>query len=406
MTNQELIKQLKSYRKLESGGQPQDFWVASNKELLMSQIQPRTSYNQAVTDKPSEATYYVEFFNLFFKQKILKPALATFMIVAVMLSYTATVSVANASLPGDMLYPVKTASEKVQLALTYDEEKKVELQMDFVGRRVDELQQIVKQEDNTQVKKDKVVQTVQKISQDIKEVNNKLKTIHLADAKLLAAVAKDVDEKASQIKQEISKVHAEMPEDIKKDVAKDMTTAIDDTEKASDDALEVVLAKYLEGQEEIDSQEIVTRLANRIKDLEAYTLVVSATSSVAATSSTPAVSTSTQTLEATASSSQSLTETKEDDQRQQLKVLIEEAKDLLDQNNFEQVLAKIQASKTIVNAMKQVPAEVVIKVEDQAEAVSTTTTTQTIDILSQTSTPVLKDTNIQAGIEVNKVESE
>ncbi len=50
-----------------------------------------------------------------------------------------TVFAAQRSLPGDALYRVKTASENVQLALTFDHHDKADLRLRLAGRRVNEI---------------------------------------------------------------------------------------------------------------------------------------------------------------------------------------------------------------------------------------------------------------------------
>jgi phage protein D len=55
---------------------------------------------------------------------------------------TGFVSVANASgraLPGDELYPVKLSIEKVQLALAFGADSRANLQVEFAGRRLEEM---------------------------------------------------------------------------------------------------------------------------------------------------------------------------------------------------------------------------------------------------------------------------
>lgn len=53
-----------------------------------------------------------------------------------------TIASAN-SLPGDLLYPLKRASEQVQLALTFGEETKAELRNSFDERRLEEVRTVV-----------------------------------------------------------------------------------------------------------------------------------------------------------------------------------------------------------------------------------------------------------------------
>ncbi len=55
----------------------------------------------------------------------------------------ATVAAAQASNPGDLLYPIKTLSEEIRMDLTQDESNKYELSMEFTQRRFDEIQTVL-----------------------------------------------------------------------------------------------------------------------------------------------------------------------------------------------------------------------------------------------------------------------
>ncbi len=54
-----------------------------------------------------------------------------------------TVSASFNSLPGDTLYQIKIATEKMQLVLAQDEAMKINLQTEFAGRRIEEMTKIV-----------------------------------------------------------------------------------------------------------------------------------------------------------------------------------------------------------------------------------------------------------------------
>ena len=140
MSNQDLIKKLQDLKKLEAAGRPQAGWVMSNREILMSQIQPQNKVN---TENISEAVYYWQYFGNMFRQRVLQPVAAFLLVVFVMTGYTVTANVAGASLPGEVLYPIKTASEKMQLAFAFSPDKKAQLQMNFASRRVGELQGLI-----------------------------------------------------------------------------------------------------------------------------------------------------------------------------------------------------------------------------------------------------------------------
>ena len=59
---------------------------------------------------------------------------------ALLLTYTA-----QSSIPGDFLYGIKTLSENVRLALTFDAQSKAELESQFNLERLQEIEQLLQQ---------------------------------------------------------------------------------------------------------------------------------------------------------------------------------------------------------------------------------------------------------------------
>ncbi len=62
---------------------------------------------------------------------------------------TGTVFAAQGSLPGDPLYPVKLATENVQVATTLDAKAKADLQLSLVKKRVEEIQAVLARPSST-----------------------------------------------------------------------------------------------------------------------------------------------------------------------------------------------------------------------------------------------------------------
>ena len=110
--------------------------------------------------KRQEATFQVENANIptidWFEFALgkLKPAPILAMLLIFFIS-SASVGAAFASqdaLPGELLYPVKIATEKIELAVTKDEIKKTELHLEFAGKRLDEVEQLIESDkDGTQI---------------------------------------------------------------------------------------------------------------------------------------------------------------------------------------------------------------------------------------------------------------
>jgi len=69
-------------------------------------------------------------------------AVAVAMILALFLAGGGTVMASSDSLPGDRLYPVKMATEKVRAFFTFGDEAKANLHMEFAERRVKEIESL------------------------------------------------------------------------------------------------------------------------------------------------------------------------------------------------------------------------------------------------------------------------
>ena len=266
----ELIQKFNQIKATKAGGNPDRDWLVSNREILMSQIRPNTQSDYQV-EKTGEAKYYFQYFNNVFQQSVLKPALASFVLVLMMLGYTATNSIAGASLPGDMLYPIKTAKEKVQLAMALSDEDKIELQMSFITKRADELQQIANQNQTDSHISEQIRITAQNITENAKGINSQFAKIATAagdDKEKVVNIAKEIDSKTLQVKQAVINANSSLSDSVKVEVYNDLKTAIDSTKTTGSSALTVIVDKYESGEVAIDGKEVAERVALRIKDAE------------------------------------------------------------------------------------------------------------------------------------------
>lgn len=384
MKQKELIAQLKQLKGLEVGGRPQEAWVARNREVLMSQVNPVASEN---TDKYllGEKIYYFRYFTQAFRQAF-RPVVTAAGLIIVFLGYTAMSSVASASLPGDMLYPIKTTGEKVQLSLTFDDDKKVELKMNFVSRRADEMQQLAKKPDSSQDKAEKISQTAKQISEGVNDIKQDLGKMASSPSPESVKVAKQVDEKTLKVEQDMVNVHASLPAEVKKGVANEIKEAISKTEDAGTDAL-AVMAKTAATQGDqsgVTNKEVVDRLSERIRNTES-TIVVAAKeiSKVTSTVAVMAVSSSTQSTTVAVISTTTIAEIA--NKPQQAQQVIEQAKDLLEKKDIASAIEKLKESKDIVTeAIAKTPT-----IDINAVKLDNSTTT-TIKAVSGTASTTVK----------------
>jgi hypothetical protein len=68
-------------------------------------------------------------------------------LLVVVLAGSGTVAASSDSLPGDTLYPVKTATERVQMFFAFSDVAKAKLQAKFAGRRVQEMARLAERGD-------------------------------------------------------------------------------------------------------------------------------------------------------------------------------------------------------------------------------------------------------------------
>ena len=397
MSNKYVIKKLKLLKSLEAGGRPQDCWVKSNKEILLNQIRP-------LAQTVKQENYYFRLVSDFFGQQVFRPVLGAAIVIVLYFFSISLMTVANASLPGDMLYPIKTAGENVQMAMTFNDSDKVKLQMDFISRRGDELQQIVRKPESAQVKTEKVEAAVKKISQDVKDVNNQLTNIaNTTPAADAIEVVKQVDEKTLKVENDLVTAHALLPNDVKKDVVSDISDAIVNTGDVGTKALTVMVEKGQSGQQTaVSDTEIASCVAERIKNTE-NGLAVAVADVQKAVTSTPVDITATTSLttlsaitSSTISSVASGTSAADIAQKPvQAAAAIEAAKVLLEKKDFTSALEKIGESKALVGeVIEKTPTltEAVDKNTVKMDNIASSTATATAGT-STTSTPVSKTTS-------------
>lgn len=356
MSNRYIIEKLKTLKNLEVGGRPQDSWVKSNKDILLNQISP-------LAQGVKQQNYYFRLVEDFFSQQVFRPVLGAGVVIVGYFFCVSLLTVASASLPGDMLYPIKTAGENVQMAMTFKEENKVKLQMDFISRRGDELQQIVRQPESSQTKKEKVVTAVKKISKDVKEINDKLTNIaNTTPAANAIEVVKQIDEKTLKVENDLVSAHALLSNEVKKEVVTDIKEAIISTGDVGTKALTVMVEKGQSGEQTaVSDTEITSRIAERIQNTE-NGLAVAVADVQKAVTSTPAGGLATTTLSditsSTIGSVASGTTAADLAQKPvQAAAAIEEAKAFLEKKDFTSALDKIGESKELVGeVIEQTPA--------------------------------------------------
>lgn len=354
MKNRDLIKQLHTLKSHQAAGAPDETWVSANREIMMSQIRPQVSA-QEVPVASGDMGYYFRYFQAVMTGNVMRPAAMAVLVVLAMLGYSATSSIASASLPGDLLYPVKTATERVQLALTFSEEKKVSLQMDFVVRRTDEMQQIAVKSAPEAQKARQVAHAAQQIADSVKSVDQKLAQVQAASADKGAELAKVVDTKTLVVTEGLVAAHTALSEPVKQAVANDVQEAVAATDDAGTDALAVLVGTYQSGSSAVSDAEVTTRVTDRINKIEQTAAMTAQKATSTATSTSAAV---------TASTTAQIALDKE---------AIAEVRTLVERKDFATAVEKLKLSTDSINAVATLPLPTVT---NSSSSASTTTSTK------------------------------
>ncbi len=261
MENKILIKEIKKLKKIT----PSTKWVDFSKNILLQQINPQNSYHY---ENIGFGGYVYLFVNTF-RQRLLEPAIVMLLVLATFLGSSLGINAAFYSLPGERLYNVKLALEKTHMALT-SEERKVELQVEFVQKRVAEFEKIVSNSNIEPEDKRKRVQTVTKeFNNNITVVNNHLTKIN----ETIRQQQEDEIKIPNQQKEKTLQMAASLSEK-----TKELTKSFNEkmtifSEEDPDGAIDItVAAEVVETDKEVDISTAVLEGENNKDELEEKTV--------------------------------------------------------------------------------------------------------------------------------------
>ncbi len=172
---------------------------------------------------------YLEFYVWQFSHAMAKPLVASMAVFLLLLA--GWVGASNASygtLPGDKNYPLKLSLEKVQLALAFDPEQKVKLQMEFTSRRLAEM---------VELSATAYARSPSDMKLAVEQFKKEVQTIR---HDLNVELAKEVGRKAKTYQTAVADSKANLPEEVKEDV--DEVQAL--LEETKEEAVEVIITAH------------------------------------------------------------------------------------------------------------------------------------------------------------------
>lgn len=220
-----------------------------------------------------------------FAYKIIQPIISLLVIGAVIAGSGAGISFASQmSVPGDIFYPIKLTIEKAQVSLQPSEEEKVKLEVEFAGRRLEELnkvraQKIVKggqRAEKTKIALDnfkKNIATVHERLDKMKDQKFTEKTVamvKLVEEKTLE-YSKTLQEEKKQMEaageQKNDMSFTENADDVT-DAKQGIKEAATISEEVSDKIVDIILEKQEKGEINVEPAEIAAKVKNKLDNIE------------------------------------------------------------------------------------------------------------------------------------------
>jgi len=221
-----LVRKIKKLQRIT----PSTSWLESQRSFLLYEI-GRAKNQEQEKGRKSFLTFPV--FNL---KKFFRPAFAFALASVIIVSSISTVGIISASqntLPGDFLYPVKTAIEKTQLTFSSGTESKTKLSVKFASQRIDEFSQLMDKPEKGQ----NIGTTVKKFTQEMVTVQKNINTLKEQNIEKAVEMAKLVQTQTPAYEDILTKSTEKLsyilPED-REQLAADINQALQEVSKTKE----------------------------------------------------------------------------------------------------------------------------------------------------------------------------
>lgn len=222
MTEKDLIRKVKKLEQI----QPSHEWLIQVRHNLIAQID--------FEKEKSKTSFGFGFLNWL---KEPHSVILSFCLLFIFITVPwLTIKAAQSSLPGDLLYPIKKATEEIQATVT-SEESKAQLQVEFASRRVEELTKITEGEDAFPPEEKE-----EKIKEVVSELRNNLAGATVYVHKITKEQAMNTVKKTKKIKEDLDKTKGIMPSEAEDDIA--------EAEKAINEINQKILAALAKTEKE------------------------------------------------------------------------------------------------------------------------------------------------------------
>lgn len=261
ITTRQMISALKQLRSRT------EFWSfsASEQEARSSAFMKRLGVE--VTPHHYTLSERLEFYSYRFRQSVVRPAMVGVgLLVLVVGGWMTSVSAAYEAVPGDLLYPIKIASEQAQLTIATSDQARAQLHMEFASRRLAEVSSI--SNSNASDKTGRMKTAVDGFKNEVAETKTVMQNMQgSTDA---VAVASALDTKASEYTAVIDQATQTLGNsaNVTNDVTQEVAGARQDAEQASNDAVQVMVTSVEEGSNENVAGDLKKSLQSKLVGID------------------------------------------------------------------------------------------------------------------------------------------
>ena len=173
MPNRNIIKQLNNLKNIKA----QDSFKKENRNILLNQVYSGDRESSSISFNWLEAI--IKKIPLDALKSVPHSAfVGAFVLVLLFGGGFFSIRVAENAKPGDSLYIAKIAGEKTQLVFTFNEKKKLELGLEFAGNRAKEISLVLNESENEEEKEETVSQLVSNFKREINGVKTRIEKIN------------------------------------------------------------------------------------------------------------------------------------------------------------------------------------------------------------------------------------
>lgn len=387
MTKRQLTTALKLMRETHRHIRPDGAWVLRTRHELLKTIRRDAYRHPVISTRERLKTLILAFIPRTAVETIRGPVMAVLSVIGMVLGGSlASVSAAERSVPGDILYPVKLAAEQARLLMETEQPKKLQLKTEFVGRRAEEVKKIAKIT-NTAKRSERIKEAADIMKKDLDTIKTELHAVAASETAAKAVeAAKGIDKMGDQVAQAVKEVKDLVPDDAKAEVIEVQAAAV----TASIRAVQVMIEKREDptAQQVISSDDLKRSVSEKVQGLEEGIAV--ATKKMADAVQMSSESVASQPMPRLTAATTTASELLEPFQESinQLKAAqdsIEATKESLEKEDLQQVKDRLGEAIKAINAAEKGIAAVVPETRVTESATSTVLTPSSIPASSSTS---------------------